>query len=194
MNPPKATTYRVEAYNLSHASENKIHDDAVAQKLGFAGGLVPGVEVYAYACHPAVQRWGRAWLERGQMECRFLKPVYDGRIAAVTGKDTAAGLDLELRSEGVLCATGRAWLSDGALSRADIEAPKRVVSQFQSSLFHGQRGEGSHERAPFDAAGQKGKKDSCRTASMPGERQPQVLARHGRAEIVQRSRLDFGSV
>ena len=48
-----ATTYTVEAYNLSHASENKIHDDAVAQKLGFSGGLVPGVEVYAYACHPA---------------------------------------------------------------------------------------------------------------------------------------------
>ena len=50
-----------------------------AQKLGFAGGLVPGVEVYAYACHPAVARWGRAWLERGQMQCRFLKPVYDHR-------------------------------------------------------------------------------------------------------------------
>src|SRR5512136_3063045 len=61
MSALKPTTYRVEAYNLSHASENKIHDDAVAQKLGFVGGLVPGVEVYAYACHPAVERWGRAW-------------------------------------------------------------------------------------------------------------------------------------
>ena len=58
MNAPTSTTYRVEAYNLSHASENKIHDDAVAQKLGFAGGLVPGVEVYAYACHPAVAALG----------------------------------------------------------------------------------------------------------------------------------------
>ena len=25
--------------------------------LGFSGGLVPGVEVYAYACHPVVRRW-----------------------------------------------------------------------------------------------------------------------------------------
>ena len=58
MNAPQP--YTVEAYNLSHASENKIHDDSVAQKLGFAGGLVPGVEVYAYACHPVVRRWGRA--------------------------------------------------------------------------------------------------------------------------------------
>ena len=66
MSSTTATTYRVEAYNLSHASENKIHDDAVARSFGFAGGLVPGVEVYAYACQPAVQLWGRAWLERGE--------------------------------------------------------------------------------------------------------------------------------
>ena len=102
--------YTVEAYNLSHASENKIHDDAVAQKLGFSGGLVPGVEVYAYACHPAVRRWGRAWLERGQMECRFLKPVYDGHLAIVTAKDADGGLDVSVNSQDVLCATGHAHL------------------------------------------------------------------------------------
>ena len=122
MRSTAATTYRVEAYNLSHASENKIHDDAVAQKLGFAGGLVPGVEVYAYASHAAVQRWGRAWLERGQMQCRFLKPVYDGRVAVVTGRETAAGLDLEVHSEGVLCATGHAALGDGAATLPSIDA------------------------------------------------------------------------
>jgi hypothetical protein len=102
--------YRVEAYNLSHASENKIHDDATAQKLGFAGGLVPGVEVYAYACHPAVERWGRDWLERGSMQCRFLKPVYDGRIAQVTAGEAGGALEVKVESEGVLCATGRAAL------------------------------------------------------------------------------------
>ena len=65
MNAPTSNTYRVEAYNLSHASENKIHDNTVAQKLGFAGGLVPGVEVYAYACHVAVACWGRAGWSAG---------------------------------------------------------------------------------------------------------------------------------
>jgi acyl dehydratase len=104
--------YQVEAYNISHASENKIHDDAVAQKLGFTGGLVPGVEVFAYACHPVVERWGRAWLERGQTTCRFVKPVYDGRIARVTAQPTPSGLDLKVESEGVLCATGQASLPD----------------------------------------------------------------------------------
>jgi hypothetical protein len=121
MNTPVSTTYRVEAYNLSHASENKIHDDTIAQKLGFAGGLVPGVEVYAYACHPVVQRWGRAWLERGQMECRLRKPVYDGRIAVVTDRETAAGVDLEVQSEDVLCATGHASLGDGSARPPSID-------------------------------------------------------------------------
>ncbi len=46
-------SYTIEAYNVSHASENKIHDDAIAQKLGFSGGLVPGVE----AVRRATGRW-----------------------------------------------------------------------------------------------------------------------------------------
>jgi hypothetical protein len=107
-------TYAVEATNLSHASENKIHDDGVARTLGFAGGLVPGVEVYAYACHPAVRRWGRAWLERGQIECRFLKPVYDGRLAVVTAREADGGLDLKVESENALCAAGFASVADRA--------------------------------------------------------------------------------
>jgi len=124
MNAPDATVYTVEAYNLSHASENKIHDDAVAQKLGFAGGLVPGVEVYAYACHPAVRRWGRAWLERGRMECRFLKPVYDGHLAVVTAKDADGGLDVSVNSQNVLCATGQASVPDAPVEAPPIHAYK----------------------------------------------------------------------
>lgn len=104
------TPYSVAAYNISHASENKIHDDTVAKKLGFTGGLVPGVEVFAYASHPAIVTWGRAWLERGRMEARFLKPVYDGRTATVTTQASGAGLALKVESEGILCATGEAAL------------------------------------------------------------------------------------
>lgn len=106
-------TYRVEAYNLSHASENKIHDDTIAQQLGFTGGLVPGVEVFAYATHPAVAHWGPDFLERGRMQCRFAKPVYDGRMAEVTGRLTDENaLEITVESEGVQCATGRAELAE----------------------------------------------------------------------------------
>jgi acyl dehydratase len=102
--------YSVEAYNVSHASENKIHDDTVAKKLGFSGGLVPGVEVFAYAAHIPVARWGRAFLERGRISARFAKPVYDGRTATVTGTEVGDGLSLKVESDGIECATGTAHL------------------------------------------------------------------------------------
>ena len=102
--------YRVEAFNTAKASENKIHDDAVARRFGFGGGLVPGVDVYAYMTHLPIARWGRAWLERGVAECRFQKPVYDGDIVTVTATETAEGLDIRVESRGEICATGRAAL------------------------------------------------------------------------------------
>src|SRR5271155_1719093 len=79
--------YHVEALNAAKESENKIHDDCVARRFGFRGGLVPGVEVYAYMAHMPVARWGRAWLERGCADCRFWKPVYDGALARITAAE-----------------------------------------------------------------------------------------------------------
>src|ERR671939_514961 len=91
--------YRVAAFNTAHDSENKIHDDETARRFGFGGGLVRGVEVYGYITHLPVVRWGRAWLERGTAECRFLKPVYDGDTAVVTAVEAAAaGLNLRIES------------------------------------------------------------------------------------------------
>ena len=78
--------------------------------LASSGGLVPGVDVYAYMTHLPVQRWGRAWLEHGTAECRFIKPVYDGDIVIVTASESATGSNLRLESHGELCATGRAAL------------------------------------------------------------------------------------
>jgi len=103
--------YRVKAFNTAHDSENKIHDDATAKRFGFGGGLVPGVDVYGYMSHMPVMRWGRAWLERGTAECRFLKPVYDGDMATVTATENGDGLEIAVESRGELCATGQATLS-----------------------------------------------------------------------------------
>lgn len=102
--------YRVRAFNTAKASENKIHDDATAQRFGFKGGFVGGVNVYAYMSHQPLQRWGRAWLERGTGEAKFAKPVYENDIAEVTAVEDADGMELAVHSEGVLCATGHAAL------------------------------------------------------------------------------------
>src|ERR1700730_17474367 len=95
--------YRVSAYNSSKQSENKIHDDTVARRFGFSRGAVPSVDVLAYMLHLPVAKWGRAFLERGLIEARFLKPVYDGEIANVMAVENDGALSLEVGSRSELC-------------------------------------------------------------------------------------------
>ena len=101
--------HRVVAFNTATASANKIHDDEVATRLGFRGGLVPGVDVYAYLCHPPAARWGLDWLRHGTMRARFHSPVYDGHEVEVTSPDGAA---LQLRDGDELCAEGAAGVGE----------------------------------------------------------------------------------
>jgi acyl dehydratase len=127
--------YRVQAYNTAKQSENKMHDDTVAKRFGFSGGLVPGVDVMAYMMHLPVKKWGRAFLEHGFIEARFVKPVYDGEIADVTGEESNGVLSIEVESRGQLCATGTASLpasapsiSIGDFSDAAAVAERRPVN------------------------------------------------------------------
>jgi acyl dehydratase len=104
------TPYQVVARNLASNSENKMHDDRVARRYGFAGALVPGVDVFAYMSHLPVARWGRAFLERGTMEGRFVKAVYDGERVEVFAEPVEGGLAITVESRGEVCANGRAAL------------------------------------------------------------------------------------
>jgi acyl dehydratase len=124
-------TYRVTAYNTSKQSENKIHDDTVARRFGFSGGLVPGVDVMAYMMHLPVAKWGRAFLERGVIEARFVKPVYDGEVAELTGAESNGALAIEVQSRGQLCATGSASLPEiaPAIGMADYKEVAAVTER-----------------------------------------------------------------
>jgi hypothetical protein len=103
--------YRVEAFNTAKQSENRMHDDSVARKFGFRGALVPGVDVLAYMIHPAVQKWGQDFLERGLIEARFTLPVYDGETVAVIAEEAEEGLALRVEGGGEIRATGAAALA-----------------------------------------------------------------------------------
>jgi acyl dehydratase len=98
--------YRVQAYNTAKESENKMHDDSVARQFGFSGGLVTGVDLLAYMIHVPVSKYGHAFLERGLIEGRFLKPVYDGENLSIEADETPHGLALRLMSRGEVCASG----------------------------------------------------------------------------------------
>ena len=123
--------YRVTAYNTSKQSENKIHDDTVARRFGFSGGLVPGVDVMAYMMHLPVAKWGRAFLERGVIEARFVKPVYDGEVAELAGAESNGALAIEVQSRGQLCATGSASLPETApaISMAEYKEVAAVTER-----------------------------------------------------------------
>src|SRR5262245_43665323 len=113
--------YTVSAYITASAAENKIHDDRVATRFGFRGGLVPGVDVFAYMTQPIVARWGRSWLERGSAAVRFLQPVYDGEEASIIADATDSALDIEVRNPaGALCATANAGLPAAVAPLPDL--------------------------------------------------------------------------
>jgi acyl dehydratase len=123
MTHPYART--ISAFNTATESDNKIHDDATASRFGFTGGLVPGVDVFAYMAHGPVKLWGRDWLSEGGMRARFVKPVYDGEQASL--KATAEGEDhlkLQLTSRGELCGDGHA---DRKASQVRIEIPPAAL-------------------------------------------------------------------
>ncbi len=108
--------YTIRAHNSAEASENKIHNTEVARQYGFKGGLVPGVTDYAYMTHPVAAVLGAAWLERGTMSARFLKPLYEGELATITTTVTRSdpqgvAFDIAATNEaGELCANGSATL------------------------------------------------------------------------------------
>src|SRR5438477_6086835 len=94
--------YSLKAVNTSTDSENKIHDDATARRYGFAGGLVPGVTVYAYLTQPLAAAFGAGWLQRGTASVRFVKPVLDGEDVRVVGevasRDPQGGVTATVRA------------------------------------------------------------------------------------------------
>ena len=108
--------HEVVAFNTATQSTNRMHDDSVAASYGFRGGLVPGVDVWAYLTRPCVDRWGTDFLERGAMDVRFVLPVYDGEAVVARLDDdgtlTCTGPD------GTVRASGTAALADPADPKA----------------------------------------------------------------------------
>lgn len=106
------TTYRVTARNGDTDSPNKMHDDEVARRHGFRGGLVPGVSVFGYLVHPVAEVWGRDWVERGTLSARFVAPAYDGDalLVKVLPTDDGAMAVTATKADGTVCASGCATL------------------------------------------------------------------------------------
>lgn len=63
-----------------------IHDDAVAQRMGYRAALLPGAFVYTYAARLAVSAWGMDWATAGAISARFRRPVFNGDLLTVAAE------------------------------------------------------------------------------------------------------------
>ena len=137
------------AFNQVPHSANEIHGDKVAKDYGFKGGLVPGVTVSAYLCHPAVEQWGAAWLKGGAADVKVVSPLYDGEtfdieILESNAERYSARL---LRPDGTVSATAEVSLpavSPAAPQRRgdvvadrDSPAPKATLENMQRLMHDG---------------------------------------------------------
>lgn len=94
------------ARNYAVASENKIHSDDVAKRLGFTGALVPGVTVFGHLTWPLTADLGSQWLEGSWVATRFLKPAYHGERLTIADRQHAGKYEVECRNpQGTLIAT-----------------------------------------------------------------------------------------
>lgn len=69
-----------------------VHDDAVAQSMGYRAALLPGAFIYTYAARLAVSAWGMDWAEAGGISGRFRRPVFNGDVLTVAaGAEDSGG-------------------------------------------------------------------------------------------------------
>jgi hypothetical protein len=116
--------YRAKA-SINPASNNKIQDDEYARRYGFHAGLTPGISLFAYMSRPLIESMGRAWLEHGSADMRFVRPVYEGEEIRVTGAVSSVAPDGALsvacqavNNQGAVCGIGSAQLPSQLRSSA----------------------------------------------------------------------------
>lgn len=102
----------VVARNFATGSANKVHDPDIARQLGYAGALVPGVELFEHLARLPLAKFGPEWFERGELVARFLKPVYEGATVVVTAFEHGDHIELAADVDGVTCVGGTACLPE----------------------------------------------------------------------------------
>lgn len=126
----------VTARNTSLHSPNKIHDDAVARTLGFRGGLVPGVTLYAYMTRAIVAALGRDWIVCGRAAVRFTHPVYDGdrmTLETTTAPGDPAAIEVRALNPGrTVCGVATAGRLDLA-ARPPLDLAKYPAAPLPSA-------------------------------------------------------------
>lgn len=88
----------IDRYGAINGDRDIIHYDAdYAAQRGFRGTLAHGLMVQGYANVLAIDLYGTEWMERGEIEVKFVRPVFPGDDVTVeigeSGTLTASNAD-----------------------------------------------------------------------------------------------------
>lgn len=76
--------------NQTYDGHVSIHDDAMAQKLGFKGGTIEGPTHFSQFVPLCVELWGPKWLEQGCLSAHYRNACYEGdKVRAFVAKPDA---------------------------------------------------------------------------------------------------------
>lgn len=112
-----AGPYR-RSVNQAQRVEGSIHNDEVAQELGFRGGTVAG-SIHMELFPPVLlEAFGERWFERGTLSINFRNPTTDREpVRALVDHPTADATDVQVRAwierdDGMLVGDGTASVGD----------------------------------------------------------------------------------
>jgi len=74
-----------------YGGHSSIHDDAMAEKLGFRAGPIEGPTHFSLFPPLLAQIWGQAWYERGCLSSHYLNMVIEGEEVQAFAEVAPAG-------------------------------------------------------------------------------------------------------
>ena len=74
-----------------YGGHSSIHDDSMAEKLGFRAGPIEGPTHFSLFAPLLAQIWGKAWFERGCLSAHYLNMVIEGESVRAFAQMPAAG-------------------------------------------------------------------------------------------------------
>lgn len=105
-----------------------IHDDAMAEKLGFVAGPIEGPTHFSQFVPLLVEVWGNAWYECGCLSSHFQNMCVEGdEVRAFVERPTDGALSCKIwaeKADGTPVLTGTATLAapDGSFAESELDA------------------------------------------------------------------------
>ncbi|MDA0256147.1 MAG: MaoC family dehydratase [Chloroflexi bacterium] len=119
---------RVRATNVQaradRASEENIHDDSTAQRLGFQRGFVAFGQSLGWMSRMLLDYFGPSYYDTGRFECRFAAPVFDDDDVAVRGE-----VRERVEEQGGVRLVCDVWIEKADGTRAVVGTASALVGQ-----------------------------------------------------------------